>query len=85
MTNELLSYIKDSIYAVLLLLVMLDWIEVGEEVLAQIGVVVLLVGGLIIRINSIRKGGAPQVLKEKAAVAEAEGLVTSSGVPPTTP
>lgn len=85
MTNELLSYIKDTIYALILLAVSFNWLTVNEDQLSKIGIAVLLVGGLIIRINSIRAGGAPQVLKEKAAIAEAEGLVSAEGVPPTTP
>ena len=82
MTNELLSYIKDTVSAIILLAVSFGWITITENQLANIGIVVLLLGGLAVRINTVRKGGAVQALREKAAVAEEAGLVTSDGPPP---
>jgi protein-S-isoprenylcysteine O-methyltransferase Ste14 len=85
MTNELLGYIKDAIQAVLYVLVILGVFTLTGEQLAAIGTAVVAVGALVLAWNSRRAGGAPQVLKAKAAAAENAGIVTSEGPPPTTP
>lgn len=82
MTNELLSYIKDAVYAVLFMLVLLSVINLTAEQLGAIGTAVVAVGALAIRINTVRSGGAVQALRTKATAAEDAGLVTSDGPPP---
>lgn len=84
MTNELLSYVKDAVYALLMLLLAFG-IGLSEGQIAAIMGVVLAIGALAIAYNSRRSGGAPQVLKAKAEAAEAAGIVPETGPPPTTP
>jgi len=82
LTNELLSYIKDVIYAIGAFLAIMGWVSLTEPQMGALVLAVAALGALAIRINTIRKGGAVQTLKNKAAVAEEAGLVTSDGPPP---
>lgn len=85
MTNELLGYVKEAVYAVIGFLVIMGWLRMTEEQIGALILAIAAVGALALRVNSIREGGAPQVLKAKAEAYEEAGIVASSGPPPTTP